>query len=171
MNGLGHLRARITGAFGGVACLAAVSACAPLPSTTPVFPALEVGVVDAGTKTPVADAAVVATRAGYRRDGRSSAAGRFDIPAAKQWHFLVYVGSPGVAPVPWHLKASDPAPLVLSVSAPGYLPATRTFAPSTENPLVVGLPDPLIIPLVRRGSGPFINDPIAASRFQPTPDP
>ena len=131
-------------AAGGVAGLAG---CVPLPSTTPVFPEMAVEVVDARTRQPVTGAVVEASRAGYRRTAPTDACGRCTVPAASQWHFLVYAGSPGVAPTPWHLAQDDPCALTIHVSAPGRVPAFRTFEPSATNPLVIGLPDPMVIPL------------------------
>lgn len=111
-----------------VACVIsmACSACAPIPSTTPVAPRTGGFVLDANSKQPVPGARVTAERAGFHAAARTSGDGFYSIPALKQWHFLCYLGSPGIAPTPWIYR--DPkARYTVTAAAPGYQSASQTF--------------------------------------------
>ncbi len=106
----------------------AIVGCTPLPSTTPVFPRLSGVVTDSETHLPVPRASIHASRAGYVRKGVTSRSGHFTLSSAKQWHYLVYIGSPGVAPLPWPFRHGL-TPLIITASAPGYESASQTFQP------------------------------------------
>jgi hypothetical protein len=106
----------------------AIVGCAPLPSTTPVFPGMSGLVTDARTHFPVPRATITASRAGYVREGITSRSGHFALSAATQWHYLVYLGSPGIAPCPWTFRYG-PEPLIITASALGYKSASQTFRP------------------------------------------
>lgn len=106
----------------------ALVGCAPLPSTTPVFPRLSGVVTDSKTQSPVPKATVTASRAGYVRKGVTNRSGHFELSPATQWHYLVYIGSPGLAPLPWTFR-HGPEPLIITASAPGYGSASQTFKP------------------------------------------
>ena len=127
--------------------------CAPFPSTTPVIPRLSGSVVDAQSKKPIPSATVSAVRAGYTRRAATSVAGLFTLPPASQWHYLLYIGSPGVAPVPWHLR-NVPASLTITASAPGYQSSSQTFEAREEHRLFLKLPDSIQIPLRKDDSHP-----------------
>ena len=103
-------------------------ACAPFPSTTPVAPRSGGFVQDASTKQPIGGATVTAERAGFHASSRTSAKGFYSIPALTQWHYLIYIGSPGIAPTPWRYR--DPkARYTVAASAPGYQSASQSFGP------------------------------------------
>ena len=122
--------------------------CAPLPSTTPVLPRLEGIVVDAQTGRPVAAASVTAARAGYTRRAMTSATGHFTLQPASQWHYLAYIGSPGVAPAPWYLQGV-PTSMTITASAAGYQSTSQTFHTREHNFFVLKLPDTIQIALRR----------------------
>lgn len=112
---------------GGLAGLVALlSGCAPLPSTTPVLHQVQGRVVQAESGLPVSGARVTLERAGYRDTVWTSSSGHFKAGPLTQWHFLVYIGSPGVAPVPWYLKHSR-ADAALTITAPGFAPSQSVF--------------------------------------------
>jgi hypothetical protein len=111
-----------------VACvvLMTCSACAPIPSTTPVAPRTGGFVQDAHSKQPVTGATVTAERAGFHASARAGGDGFYSIPALTQWHFLCYIGSPGIAPTPWFYR--DPkARYTVTAAAPGYQTTSQTF--------------------------------------------
>ena len=129
-------------------CLAASAvsmacvACAPFPATTPVAPRSGGFVQDSHTKQPIAGATITAERAGFRASARTASNGFYSIPALTQWHYLIYIGSPGIAPTPWHLS-SPRARYTVTASAPGYQAASQSFGryPDTEHsPLDLLLP-------------------------------
>lgn len=129
--------------------LAAItSSCAPFPATTPVFPRIQGSVVDAQTGKPIAAARVTAERAGYTRKAVTSTTGVFTLPPASQHHYLIYLGSPGVAPTPWHLRSASSS-LTLTASAPGYQTTTQSFEPRKEYHRPLNLPETIQIPLRR----------------------
>ena len=41
---------------------------------------------------------------------------------------LVYLGSPGIAPLPWQFR-HGPTPLIITAHAPGYVTASQKFQP------------------------------------------
>lgn len=127
---------------------ALLAACAPFPATTPVFPRIQGSVVDAQTGKPIAAARVTAERAGYTRKAVTSTTGAFTLPPASQHHYLIYLGSPGVAPTPWHLR-NAPKSLTLTASAPGYQTTTQSYDPLKVHRLSLNLPETLQIPLRR----------------------
>ncbi len=106
------------------------AACVPFPCTTPVAPGADGFVQDSRTKQPVAGATITAERAGYRAKTHSSKSGFYGIPSLRQWHFLIYLGSPGLAPTPWYLASPHSMVYTVTASAPGYQPSSRTFGPS-----------------------------------------
>ncbi|WP_038164567.1 carboxypeptidase-like regulatory domain-containing protein [Verrucomicrobium sp. BvORR106] len=133
-------------AFAVLAAL--LPACAPFPATTPVFPRIQGSVVDAQTGKPIAAARVTAERAGYTRKAVTSTTGAFTLPPASQHHYLIYLGSPGVAPTPWHLRSASSS-LTLTASAPGYQTTTQSYESRKEHPLPLNLPETIQIPLRR----------------------
>ena len=60
------------------------------------------------------------------REARSSEDGIFKVPSASQWHYLIYLGSPGIYPTPWVFTADD-QDLHLTVKAEGYADIHQTF--------------------------------------------
>jgi hypothetical protein len=131
-----------------VGAAALIPSCAPLPSTTLVLPRLQGTVVDAHTGRPIAAASVTAARAGYTRRAMTLASGHFTLQPASQWHYLAYIGSPGVAPVPWYLQGI-PTSMTITASAAGYQSTSQTFHTREHNFFVLKLPDTIQIPLRR----------------------
>ncbi|WP_265592670.1 carboxypeptidase-like regulatory domain-containing protein [Verrucomicrobium sp. BvORR034] len=127
---------------------ALLPACAPFPSTTPVFPRIQGSVVDTQTGKPIAAARVTAERAGYTRKAVTSTTGVFTLPPASQHHYLIYLGSPGVAPTPWHLRDASSS-LTLTASAPGYQTTSQSYDSLKGHRLGLNLPETLQIPLRR----------------------
>lgn len=111
-----------------------VAACALLlpscmivpPFTSPVSPKVEGQVIDSVNSKPISGAIVRTERAGYVREARTSDNGIFEVPSASQWHYLVYLGSPGFYPTPWVFTAED-RDLHLTVEAEGYAGIHQTF--------------------------------------------
>ncbi len=123
------------------AVISLLSSCMPVPSTTPVFPTLMGYVVDAeGYAVP--GATVIAERAGYVRQGKTSKVGKFILPPVTQSHYAMISGPPGVKPPPWFWqRESQLIPLTLTASAPGY-EATMISIPSRRQvPFLLELPD------------------------------
>ena len=103
--------------------------CVVMPATTPVAPPSRGVVRDARTHQPVSGALVSAERAGYYSHFRTDHAGSYHLPELQQWHFLVYIGDPGVCPSPWWFSHSSSSPYVVTVAASGYESASRSFTP------------------------------------------
>jgi hypothetical protein len=103
------------------------AACAPFPSTTAVAPSSHGVVQDALTRKPMAGVRVTAERARAKSSAHTSKDGFFTLPAITQWHYLIYIGSPGVAPVPWHFRGDASAPYIVTASASGYESASQSF--------------------------------------------
>ena len=97
------------------------------PFSSPVSPKMKGQVIDAATAQPVSGALVTTQRAGYVRKTRSKDDGSFEVPSASQWHFLVYLGSPGFYPTPWVFTADD-RDLYLTVEKDGFRNQTQAFA-------------------------------------------
>ena len=96
------------------------------PFTSPVSPKVEGQVIDSSNSKPISGALVRTERAGYIREARTSDDGIFEVPSASQWHYLIYLGSPGFYPTPWVFKANN-RDLHLTVEAEGYADIHRTF--------------------------------------------
>lgn len=96
------------------------------PFTSPVSPKVEGQVIDASNFKPISGALVRTERAGYIRETRTSDNGSFEVPSASQWHYLVYLGSPGIYPTPWVFTADD-RDLHLTVEALGYADVHQVF--------------------------------------------
>jgi hypothetical protein len=96
------------------------------PFTSPVSPKVEGQVIDSSNSKPISGALVRTERAGYIREARTGENGSFKVPSASQWHYLVYLGSPGFYPTPWMFKAHDKN-LYLTVMAAGYSEIHEVF--------------------------------------------
>lgn len=120
--------------------------CMPVPPfTTPVSPKVTGRVLDASSKTPIKGALARTERAGYVRQSYTSEDGQFLVPSASQWHYLVYLGSPGFFPTPWMFK-NGKLDLVLTIEAAGYSSKSKVFH-SKDIGWDVELPDCLEIAL------------------------
>jgi hypothetical protein len=106
--------------------LGAVSGCVIYPFSTEVASPAKGVVRDAKTHQPVIGARVSGARGGYGASTRTNEDGMFSVPALKQWHFMAYLGDPGIVPEPWFFRRRPPYSYVLSVQAPGYSPASVT---------------------------------------------
>lgn len=126
-----------------------LDSCVPAPTTTLVYPSFTGHVVDEeGYAIP--GATVIAERAGYVRQGQTSARGRFTLPPVTQIHYALIAGPPGVKPPPWFWQRG-PLPLTLTASAPGYETATISISSRQEVPFPLVLPDRLQFQLHRTG--------------------
>ncbi len=93
--------------------------CLPIPFTTDVKPQICGIVVDAKTKKPMERVDIIYECGEYRKEYRLEGKKDFKVGPLKQWHFLIYLGSPGVAPFPDSLNYWD-TPALLTFSAEGY---------------------------------------------------
>jgi hypothetical protein len=109
------------------ACTFSLPSCMIVPPfTSPVSPRVEGQVIDSSNSKPISGAVVRTERAGYIREARTSDDGFFQVPSASQWHYLVYLGSPGLYPTPW-VFTSDDRDLHLSIKAEGYSDIHQRF--------------------------------------------
>jgi hypothetical protein len=100
-----------------------LGACAPIPHTSEVAPRLSGAVRDARSGSPVAGAELLYTFADYYDRSISDGSGRFTIGPLLQWHYLLYLGSPGSYPTPaWLVYGATEANL--TVTAAGYQQST-----------------------------------------------
>ena len=104
--------------------------CAPIPHAERLVPKTSGTVVD-GHKKPLAGVRVEYLFRGGRLLGETvtSSDGRFTLGPFSQWFYLVYIGSPGVAPFPYTLERPPVLPDVIRVSANG---ATGVYLRGTE---------------------------------------
>jgi hypothetical protein len=134
-----------------MAVISLICSCVPAPSTTEVFPAIRGTVVDTKGRA-IPGALVVAERAGFVRQGRSSRIGEFKLMSAVQMHYALVSGPPGVKPPPWFWQRErELTPLTLTASAPGFEPATMTIPCIPKVPFLIQLPSIIQIPLVMSG--------------------
>lgn len=104
-----------------------VPSCMPVPPfTRPVSPEVTGRVLDSKNKKPIKGALIQTERAGYVRQAYTLHDGRFTVPSASQWHYLIYLGSPGIYPTPW-MFASNNKDLIMKVEASGYKPKSEVF--------------------------------------------
>lgn len=98
----------------------AVDACAPIPTSERLSSQISGTVVD-GQHRPIAQAHVEYLYRGgpVLGDTVTSGNGRFTLGPFRQWFYLIYVGSPGVAPFPYSLEYSPWLPNVIRVSSKG----------------------------------------------------
>ena len=104
-----------------------------MPADTPVAPRTSGLVRDSQSGKPIEKATVFGTRAGFRTRTRTDRTGRYSLPVLNQWHFLVYLGSPGVFPTPWWCNRSRYEPYTITVTAPGYHAIEYAFVPKKED--------------------------------------
>ena len=129
-----------------------VTSCMPVPPfTTPVSPEVTGRVLDARSKKPIKGALIQTERAGYTRQAYTLDDGRFTVPSASQWHYLVYLGSPGIYPTPWMFNRSN-KDLIMKVEASGYNLKSEVFYMKDNGMIIkngwdVDLPDRLEVTL------------------------
>jgi hypothetical protein len=119
------------GLFGAIVC----SGCVIMPATTAVSPRVTGTVRNAQSKEPIRGAIVTAERAEFRTRTRSDDSGQYSVSPLTQWHYLVYLGSPGIFPAPLRFRADASRPFIISASAPGYRPASFSYAPDEHFPV------------------------------------
>ena len=93
-----------------------------LPHTTEVAPAIKGQIVDKGSGKPISDAKIlyiVKAENQYSEIAVSDKNGNFQTEAPTQWHYIVYIGSPGHYPFPDRLCVTERK---LHISKDGYLP-------------------------------------------------
>jgi hypothetical protein len=95
-----------------------VGACAPIPTSERLSPRISGTVVD-GEHHPIAGARVEYLYRGGPVLGETATSGdgRFTLGPFHQWFYLIYLGSPGVAPFPYSLKYPPYVPSVIRVSS------------------------------------------------------
>ena len=123
--------ASIAAFLGALAC----SGCVIMPVTTVVSPRVTGTVRDAQSKEPIRGALLTAQRAGFHTRTRSDRSGKYSVSPLTQFHYLVYLGSPGLFPTPLRFRADASRPFILSASAPGYRPASLSYAPDEHFPV------------------------------------
>ncbi|MFN4874664.1 MAG: carboxypeptidase-like regulatory domain-containing protein [Akkermansiaceae bacterium] len=96
------------------------------PFSNEVSPELSGRVINKNNNKPIKGALVQTERAGYEAQAYTGADGSFVVPATKQWHYIVYLGSPGFYPTPWMFKAHN-KDLHLSVQAEGHKTLTEVY--------------------------------------------
>lgn len=130
----------------GLILVLLIAGCMPVPPfSTPVSPEVKGRVVDANSKRPIKGAIIHAERAGYSRTAHALEDGRFTVPSASQWHYLIYLGSPGMYPTPWMFTHGN-KDLTMKVEASGYKPKSEVFHTKSKS-WDVNMPDELTITL------------------------
>ena len=96
--------------------------CIAVPHTSEVAPAIKGQIVDKGSGKPISDAKIlyiVKAENRYSEIAVSDKNGNFQTEAPTQWHYIVYIGSPGHYPVPDKLYVIERQ---LHISKDGYAP-------------------------------------------------
>lgn len=132
----------------GLLCAIGLTGCIVAPTTTEVAPASRGVVRDAQTHLAVGGAIVTARRAGFQTATQTDDNGSFRLSPLRQWHYLVYIGSPGFYPTPWWCEHSK-ARYEISVQARGYQPKTWSVTPADTDFKFVRLPDEIYLNLDR----------------------
>lgn len=99
--------------------LVLVVSCAPIPNTSEVSPEVKGYVVNAITKTPIANAKLFYEKVNFRDKTKSDDDGSFSIGPLNQWHYLLFIGSPGQLPAPVRYAYIN-EPGIIIVKAKGY---------------------------------------------------
>ncbi len=104
----------------GLMLMFGFTACAPLVHFETVASRVSGCVIDQ-TGKPVSRASVEFLLRGRRLLGKTTtkADGSFSLGPFRQWFYLVYMGSPGVVPVPYTLEGGHGQPNVLYISEAG----------------------------------------------------
>jgi hypothetical protein len=120
----------IIGALVAFAC----TGCLILPFRTDESSVVKGRVSDYATGQPVAGAQVQyafsSTR--WRTSSESQEDGTFEVGPIHQWHWLLYIGSPGMVPEPAWLMGLMHCRSELTVAADGYLTTNRQFKSAVE---------------------------------------
>ena len=95
--------------------------CVPIPHTSIVAPEIQIQVVDSESLEMVKNVTVIYNQGDYEKKYFSKSGGEMKVGPLKQWHYLLYIGSPGHAPFPDYLNYTNIVPLLFTVSAPGYI--------------------------------------------------
>ena len=93
--------------------------CLPIPHTTNVKAQICGVVADGETKKALDNVNIVYEIGRYRKEYSFENKNEFKVGPLKQWHYLVYIGSPGVYPFPDSLTYLN-RPALLTISADGY---------------------------------------------------
>ncbi len=104
-----------------------LTGCLPLPSYSEISTPLRGVVLDSLTGKAIAQARIDVSRSGYHTQSITDLHGAYTVSPLLQWHYLVYIGDPGVYPSPFNFEEGD-APLVVSAWAPGYVPQCQLFS-------------------------------------------
>ncbi len=116
-----------------------LSSCAPLPHYETLASRVSGSVIDQSGR-PVSGASVQYLFRGRRTLGEttSGADGTFAFGPFRQWFYLLYIGSPGVAPFPYTLEGGHGHPDTLYISSSGssalYQLDTQEHFSSVERP-------------------------------------
>ena len=102
-----------------ISCMFLLASCAPIPHTTEVSPTISGVVIDSESSLPIADAVIKYSRGLYSDSTVSDKDGKFVSEPLSQWHYLVYMGSPGHVPSPDRLEYMR-IPAKLEITANGY---------------------------------------------------
>ena len=99
-----------------------MSGCLIIPHTTEVTPAIRGQIVDECSGKGICGAEITYTIKAenqYSEFALSDKNGYFQTKVPTQWHYIVYLGSPGHYPVPDWLNVTE---IKLHISKDGYLP-------------------------------------------------
>ncbi|QSH42267.1 carboxypeptidase-like regulatory domain-containing protein [Lentisphaerota bacterium ZTH] len=90
-----------------------------------VAPDINGHVIDATSLAPIENAHIKYSRGKYTKETTSDEDGRFSFGSMIQWHYITYLGSPGLYPFPDRINYDCIAiPALVSVNARGYIPKT-----------------------------------------------
>src|ERR1051325_5725208 len=104
-----------------------LAGCLPIVDPEIVAERFSGHVVDSGTGAPVKTVEIIAIRYKYQATVHGDSNGHYVIGPLRQWHYLFYVGDPGLWPDPmWQLGRDWP--LIVVATAEGYEPQTRVFS-------------------------------------------
>ncbi|MCP3966187.1 MAG: hypothetical protein GY750_04450 [Lentisphaerae bacterium] len=78
-------------------------------------------VVYAKFSTPINNAHIIYSRGNFSKETTSGDGGKFSVGSLDQWHYFIYIGSPGMYPFP-DRYALLLIPAMVSVKAKGYTP-------------------------------------------------
>ena len=130
--------------FAGILLSILLSGCFFLPGTNKVAPALRGRIINDRSGQPVCGAricyTVTAEENSYVEYAVSDENGIFQLEAPTQWHYIIYIGSPGYYPVPDFLCSQKKS---ITIQKVGYEPLEFSYS----NELADKLADQIMFPL------------------------
>ena len=115
--------------FAGILLSILLSGCFFLPGTIEVAPALRGRIINDRSGQPVCGAricyTVTAEENSYVEYAVSDENGIFQLEAPTQWHYIIYIGSPGYYPVPDFLRSQKKS---ITIQKVGYEPLEFSYS-------------------------------------------